>query len=98
MPVARHDDVELIANRRDRELVGWLDGGLCGGQRPGTDARILLSEDGDGGSEADEDQCTNWGDEIDGINVADSKTLQRYEVCPAGNNLEQNLHSFHCSW
>ena len=91
MPVARHDDVELIANRRDRELVGWLDGGLCGGQRPGTDARILLSEDGDGGSEADEDQCTNWGDEIDGINVADSNRGQARNCCDGGNQAGRGI-------
>jgi hypothetical protein len=82
VPVAGHDDVHLVLHGGDGEFVGRIEGGLRGGKRPGTDAGVLLGDDGSGGSEADEDQRTNCGGNIDGINVADSQSL----VCALRNN------------
>jgi hypothetical protein len=73
VPVAGHDDVHLIAQRCDGKFVGRVEGCLRRDERPGADAWVLLGERGDGGGEAEEDQCANCSVDIDGINVADSK-------------------------
>jgi hypothetical protein len=76
--------MQLIPHRRDGELVGWIEGRLRGSKRPGADAGVLLGEDGSGG-EAEEDQRANCGIEMDGINVADSKSLESGYMCHTGN-------------
>jgi hypothetical protein len=72
MPVAGHDDVQLILHGRDGKLVGRIEARLRGDDRPRADARILLGEDGSSRGDSKEDKRTNWAGEIDGINVADS--------------------------
>jgi hypothetical protein len=71
----------LILYGSDGELVGRIERGLRGSQCPGTDAGILLGEEGRGCDQAEEEDYANCGFVIDGINVADGISGPGWYAC-----------------
>jgi len=68
---AGHHNVQLVLHGSDGKFIGRIKRGLRGDQRPGANARILLRDEGESGSESEKSECTNCSGEMDGINVAD---------------------------